>query len=152
MGYLYLLVALEVESEVGLSNGTILDDLSLPKLHAVFPLVQGQHFQKVYVTDLCEVFRMDSLFGRDDCCEMGSRSLKGYCHGNQLCFTQSTQFFDKCVLKVVQSSTTVDGLDGRKRNTRRRLRRFLLTTPLHHGTDTAPTLETDIPLPPQTFP
>ena len=30
-----------------------------------------------------------------------------------------------------------DGLDGQKCNTRGRLRRFLLTTSLHHGTDIA---------------
>jgi len=35
------------------------------------------NYFKKYVTDLPEIFRIGSLSGVDDCCEMGLRSLKG---------------------------------------------------------------------------
>ena len=46
-----------------------------------------------YVTDFHKIFRIGSLMGVGDCCEMGLRSLKGCCRGNQIFFTLSTKFF-----------------------------------------------------------
>jgi len=47
----------------------------------------------MYATDLRPIFRFGSLTGADDCCEIGLRSLKGRCHGNQFLYPIYTIFF-----------------------------------------------------------
>ena len=70
-------------------------------------------------------FRIGSPAGVDDCCKLALRSLKGRCHGNQLLFTRSTDFFvtdsDQCAIQFVRSATTrstvvgvIHEVDGRR--------------------------------------
>ena len=77
--------------------------------------------------------------GIDDCCEIGLRSFKGHCHGNQFLFVQSTHFFrhsDQCVINFVHPATTRSTIVGVIHEVDRR--RLLLTTTIHRETDIAP--------------
>jgi len=50
------------------------------------------NYFRTNATDLREIFRISSVSGVDNCCEMGLRSLKGRCHGNHFLFNP-TLFF-----------------------------------------------------------
>ena len=75
-----------------------------------------------HATDLREIFRIGSLMGVDDCCEIGLRSLSGPCHDNRFLFIQSTIFL-VTVINVTYSKLCAlsdDALDLRRCNTRGR--------------------------------
>jgi len=101
---------------------------------------EPNYFRK-YATDFCKLLPIGSITGVDNCRQIGLRSLKGRCHDNQFLFIQSTQFFSSqwpmCNERCVFSH---DALDRRRYNTILAVirRRFLLTTPIHRGTDISP--------------
>ena len=105
---------------------------------------EPNYFRK-YATDLRKFLPIGSITGVDDCCEIGLWSLKGRCHDNQFLFIQSTQFFSSqwpmCNKRCVFSH---DALDRGRYNTILEVirRRFLLTTPIHRGTDISPREQT----------
>jgi len=125
----------------------IFNDLVTSKCRKYFRfllLVRAQLFQQVRERSSRNFLSWYSVMGVDDCCEMGLRSLKGRCRGNQFLFIQSAMFFrrsNQCVINFVHSATTRSAAVSVIHEVDRR--RFLLTTPIHRGTDNDP-LEIDI--------
>jgi len=89
---------------------------------------------KIYTTDLCPVFRIGSPTGKDDCCEIGLRSLRDVAMVTCL-FVRSTHFChsDQCVISSVHSATTLSTVVGAIHEVDRR--RVRLTTPIHRRFD-----------------